>query len=173
MKLIYTGKLNTDNQGVPRECASIKDLRDRLNLLFIFRILNPELKWFKRLYVKWQGNLAYLFFHQTQCNVASLWRFLSSFQQMLFKLCVSLRGQTGEGDMRKGVARTVMTRDDKRQGKRSEGAEYGEENTCFVFILTHLTHLTTTYTLCKDIQSNFLWHWWLNKKITGLHSYHL
>lgn len=33
----------------------------------------------------------------------------------------------GEGDMRKGMARTMMRKDDKRQGKRSEGMEEGEE----------------------------------------------
>lgn len=38
-------------------------------------------------------------------------RVSSSFQQLLFKLCLSLRGQK---DMSKGGARTVMRKDDKR-----------------------------------------------------------
>lgn len=37
--------------------------------------------------------------------------------------------------MRKGVASTAMRRDDKRQGKRSEGVEEAEEKTYFIFIL--------------------------------------
>lgn len=60
---------------------------------------------------------------------------------MLFNVCVSRGEQAGECDMRKGMACTVM----RRQEKRSEGGRVGrrEGKTSFIFLLS-MSH-------CEDI----------------------